>query len=79
MRFRLGEYESAINDYTEAIRLNQNFAGVYINRAKAKTRLSRIVEAKLDFQSALKLAKVNNDDNFRSNVEHMLQELNEIE
>ena len=79
VRFRLGEYESAINDYTEAIRLNQNFAGVYINRAKAKTRLSRIVEAKLDFQSALKLAKVNNDDNFRSNVEHMLQELNEIE
>ena len=47
----------AIADYDRAIELNPNMAEAYYNRGNAKKNLSRLNEARTDYQQALVLAQ----------------------
>lgn len=44
-----GEYKNAINEFTEAIRINPNDAGSYFARATLKVRIGDTEGARLDF------------------------------
>ena len=54
-----GEYESAIADYREAIRINPNDANIYYNRGTAKYHLGQYEFAITDFDEAI---RINQDD-----------------
>ena len=54
-KYNLGLYKSAILDYTDAIRLNPDFAEVYISRGAAKSSLSEYFAAISDFDTAIRL------------------------
>ena len=51
----LGLYHSAIADYTEAIRLNPDFADAYYFRGLAKGKLKEYLAAISDFDTAIRL------------------------
>ncbi len=44
-----GEYKNAINEFTEAIRINPNNAGLYFARATVRVRIGDIEGARQDF------------------------------
>ena len=48
-----GEYDRAIADYTEAIRLNREPVGPYINRGSAYEKKGELDKALADFREAL--------------------------
>jgi tetratricopeptide (TPR) repeat protein len=48
----LGQYERAIQDYDEAIRLNPQVAMLYYNRGGSYEALGKTKEAERDFQKA---------------------------
>ena len=52
----LGQYERAIQDYDEAIRLNPQNAKAYYNRGSAYGRIGKSIEAERDFAKAKELA-----------------------
>lgn len=52
---KAGDYEKAVLDYTEAIRLDPRDAKAYINRGKALNDLSRYQEALVDLNKAIQL------------------------
>ena len=54
-KYNLGLYKSAILDYTDAIRLNPDFAEVYISRGAAKSSLSEYFAAIRDYDTAIRL------------------------
>ena len=45
-----GEYKNAINEFTEAIRINPNDAGSYFARATVRVRIGDIEGARQDFK-----------------------------
>ena len=51
----MGQYERAIQDYDEAIRLNPQLAVAYANRAFAYTSLGKDTEAEQDINLAIEL------------------------
>jgi tetratricopeptide (TPR) repeat protein len=51
------EYDQAIIDYNEAIRLKPNFAVAYINRGNAYQSQGKFNKAKADFAKADELEK----------------------
>jgi tetratricopeptide (TPR) repeat protein len=51
-----GNYESAIADYSEAIRLNSQSIGAYINRALAHTALGKHEKAIADYTEVVRIA-----------------------
>ena len=51
----LGEYERAIEDYDEAIRLDPQSARAYINRGNAYDGLGKSEEAERDYAKAKEL------------------------
>ena len=53
--YHLGQFERAIEDFNEAIRLDTEFALAYANRALAHTRLNMDAEAEQDFKRAEEL------------------------
>ena len=55
-----GDYQRAISDFTEAIRLNLNDAQVYYNRAFAYEKLGEFAKAIEDYDQAIRL-KPNED------------------
>jgi len=48
--FRIGEYERAVLDNDEAIRINPRYPLVYVNRALAYTYLGKDEEARQDVE-----------------------------
>ena len=70
---KLGDYEGAIADYNEAIRLKPDFAHAYYNRGGVKDKLAQISEAMSDFQIAGKLAKETGDTSLIVTIEQKLQ------
>ena len=54
-KYKLGDYKEAIADYTQAIRLNPDYALAYYNRGVAKNRLGQHLAAIADFDTAIRL------------------------
>ena len=55
LKSRQGQYEGAIADYDQAIRLDPRNAGAYANRSLAKSELGRHDEALEDLDQAMRL------------------------
>jgi tetratricopeptide (TPR) repeat protein len=53
---RLGQYQKAIADFTEAIRLNPKYANAYQNRAAAYRALGQTAQADEDLAKAVALS-----------------------
>ena len=53
----LGQHAEAIIDFSEAIRIDKDYAVAYRNRSAAEFALVRIENAKSDLQTALELAE----------------------
>ena len=68
----LGQYVAAIADYDSVIRLNPDDAKAYYNRGIAKALLNRISEAKQDVRTALRLAKQAGDTRLITDIEEVL-------
>ena len=51
----LGDYKGAITDYTQAIRLNPDYANAYNNRGNAKSNLGQHFAAIADYDIAIRL------------------------
>jgi len=51
-RAKLGDFEGAIKDYDQAIRMNCNFAEAYYNRGIARTNLGDLEDAIEDYDEA---------------------------
>ena len=54
-KYYLGDYKGAITDYTQAIRLNPDDAGAYLNRGVAKSDLGQHFAAIADYNIAIRL------------------------
>ena len=52
---QLGQYEAAIEDYDEAIRLNPDYTYAYSGRGFAKRQLGQYEAATEDYDEAIKL------------------------
>ena len=54
-KYYLGDYKGAITDYTQAIRLNPDYASAYYNRGNAKSNLGQHFAAIADYDIAIRL------------------------
>ena len=54
-KFRLGQYQGAIADYDQALRLNPDHAALYYNRGVARSRLGQHQDAITDYDQVLRL------------------------
>ena len=54
-KYYLGDYKGAITDYTQAIRLNPDYADAYYNRGNAKYHLGQHFAAIADYDIAIRL------------------------
>jgi tetratricopeptide (TPR) repeat protein len=52
VRRKLGDYEGAIDDYTQVIRISPEFASAYYERANVRRELGDHQGAGVDFQRA---------------------------
>ena len=77
-KYKLGQHFAAIADYDTAIRLNPDYAIAYFNRGLAKALLNRISEAKRDLRTALRLAKQAGDTRFITQIEELLDLLEDL-
>ena len=53
--FPWGQYESAIEDYENAISLNPNYANAYNNRGNVRLMLNQYAAAIMDFDKSINL------------------------
>ncbi|MEM7189765.1 MAG: tetratricopeptide repeat protein [Pseudomonadota bacterium] len=53
--FEIGEYSSAVGEYTLAIDISPDMIAAYLNRAKAFEKQKRLQDAALDYQAAIEL------------------------
>ena len=67
--FNSGDYDSAIADYTQAIRLNPNDADAYYNRGNVYVKKGDFVKARADFEAALRIDP--NDADARYKLEQL--------
>ena len=56
---KLGQYQTAINDYTKAIQLDPDYANAYINRGSAYSSLSKNQDAINDYTKAIQIGGSN--------------------
>ena len=75
----LGQHESALVDCNEAIRLKSDNAFGYKYRGMAYTGLGQIQEAKADYQTALELLEQVGNEGLKTEIEQLLQELENTE
>ena len=78
-RVELGQYEEAIADYDQAVRLQPDQAHFYINRSKANTELGQHQEAIADLEAALELAREAGDSDLITFIEGKIEELEQDE
>ena len=78
-KFRLGQYDEAVADYDQAIRLQPDTAYFYINRSYAKAELGQHQEAIADLESALDLAREAGDSDLITFIEGKIEELEQDE
>ena len=78
-RVELGQYEEAIADYDQAIRLQPDSAPMYINRSNAKAELGQYREAIADLEAALDLAREAGDSDLITSIEGKIEELEQDE
>ena len=71
----LGQYDAAVADYDETIRLKPDFAEVYLNRGAAKAELNLKDEARKDFKIALELAQNTGHAALQAKSEKLLRDL----
>jgi len=67
-RAERGDYQGAIQDFTQAIGVNPNFADAYVSRGEARVALEDYQAAVADFDLALRL-EPNNADAFEGRAE----------
>jgi tetratricopeptide (TPR) repeat protein len=53
--YQNGDYDKAISDYTEAIRLDSNYANAYYSRGLAYRKQGNEAQAQADFRKAKQL------------------------
>ena len=75
----LKQYESAISDHTTAIDIMPDFAEAYAHRGGAKVELGNIDEARSDLQTALTLAEQQGNTDFKTLIEKVLRQLNQMD
>jgi len=63
----------------KAIHLNPDSSSVYINRDAANRYFWRVKEAKKNFQTAIEVAKKQENQNLIITIEKILQEINDKE
>ncbi|MXZ00692.1 tetratricopeptide repeat protein, partial [Candidatus Poribacteria bacterium] len=73
-KHRLGQYEAAIDDYDNAIRLKPDNANAYYDRGLAKKKLGQTAGAKQDWRTALKLATQAGNVYLKNRLENVLQQ-----
>ena len=73
LRYHLGQFEDAIADYDDALRIEPNNR-IYFNRGMAKYALNMISEARQDVQIALELANQAKDLDSKTSIEQFLRD-----
>jgi len=71
----LSNKKGAIEDYDRAIYFDPDFAKVYYERGLVKVAIGDLLEARIDFQTALKLARWKGDNSLKTNIEKSLRDL----
>ena len=71
-KFRLGQYQGAIADYDQALRLNPDYAAVYYICGLAKHTLGQHQAAIADMKTALKLAQEAGDSALITEIERQI-------
>jgi len=71
--YNLDQYQRAINDFNEAIKLNPSFAAAYYDRGLTYKKLGKKQEAADDFNNYLRIA--GNDSGDAEEVRQMIREL----
>ena len=56
--YKMGQYDKAISDYTEAIKLKPKHADIYYSRGLASYKMGQFEEAISDFTEAIKLKSI---------------------
>ena len=72
-------YESALADYNKAVCLDRNLAAAYAGRGATQVRLDNIEMGREDFQTALELARQQNQEDLEIDMERQILELDNIE
>ena len=76
----LGQYEEAVADYDQAVRLQPDQSHyAYINRSNAKAELGQHQEAIADLEAALELAREAGDSDLITFIEGKIEELEQEE
>ena len=75
----LEQYDSAVADYDEAIRLNPDLAEAYFNRGNTKIALGLKDAAREDFERALEMARQAGNVDVLAALEQSLRDLDDTE
>lgn len=72
---KLGQHAAAIADFDKAIQIRPDYAEAYYVRGLSKLVLGRTWEAKQDFRTALRLAQKVGNQQIKTNIEQILQDI----
>ena len=72
-RSNLGNHSGATEDYDAAVYLKPDYAEAYYERGCAKVETGKLLEAKADLRTALKLAKWKSDQTLKADIEEKLR------
>jgi tetratricopeptide (TPR) repeat protein len=72
-KYRMGDYDGAIADYTKALDLNSSYLGAYNNRGMAKSKQGNFDGAIADYAQAIKMKPTFTDAYFNRGTAELLQ------